>query len=277
VPDPGADFGSVPHQLDDTVENIKIILAHEFQHAIYFYRKYVLNNVTTKSENPYITEGLSALAQDLTGYQAGNLFVTMAALQNIDVISTPSLTNKAITAYVQQPYDGYLRGGAYLINRYLYDLAGGDTLDSAGTPTDKGGIKWLRAFVDSAEAGDALYEKSTGLTLPMLIEQFWTAMAMSNRGPGGAPISTDKRYNFLPTATCPLTNRERGCNLFGPTPAPMSLMGPKLQDFDKADGKLRSGGAEFLELQAGSSATSIGIEIKTKPEAKAKLRLIRVK
>ena len=252
-------------------------IAHEFQHAIYFYRKYVLNNLTTSNENPYITEGLSALAQDLTGYQAGNLFVTLAALQNIDVITTPSLTNKAISSYVQQPYDGYLRGGAYLINRYLYDLAGGDSLDSAGTPVDKGGIKWLRAFVDSADAGDTLYEKSTGLTLPVLIEQFWTAMAVSNRGPGGAPISTDKRYNFLPTATCPLTKRDRGCNLFGPTPAPMSLTGPKLQAFDKADGKLRSGGAEFLELKAAASATAVGIEIKTKPEAKAKLRLIRIK
>lgn len=251
-------------------------VAHELQHLIYFNRKYLRNNLTTAKENPYITEGLSALAQDLSGYQAGNLYVVMATLKDTGLLSVPNLTTDAIKSYVSGSADGIMRGGGYLLLRYLFDRAGGDEMDKAGLPVDKGGIAWLRQYMDSKDLNDANFTGSTKLKLDELGVQFWTAMAVSNRGTDSAPINTDPRLNFRPTTTDPITKRQRGCDLFASFHG-FKLIGPNTQTFTSADGKLRAGGAELLLLPPPMSGDQLTFKVVTPAAAKAVGRLIRLK
>jgi len=247
-------------------------VAHEFQHAIYFHRKYRLNNNVTGKENPYITEGLSALAQDLSGYQAGNLYVVQETLNKIDLVSLPNTVDIKIDAYVPGA-DGVMRGAGYLVLRYLFDQAGGDSMDAKGAPVDKGGIAWLRKFVDQKETGTASAVKAAGGDFAAWSTNFWTAIALSNRVSGGKAVSKDAKFNFLGTSVDPVTGRQRGTDLFGATHAG-PITGPALQEFDKADGKLRAGGAELLTL---SGKSKLEINITTDPVAKAILRVVRIR
>jgi hypothetical protein len=253
-------------------------VAHELQHAIYFNRKFLLNGGggALDSENPYLTEGLSALAQDLSGYQAGNFYVMKAGLDGVDDVSVPNLTSDAIKSYVPQPADGIMRGAGYLLLRYLFDRAGGDALDANATPVDKGGISWLRKLVDAKETGEPNVLKASGLAAADLIGDFWAALALSNRGPGGTPLNPEARYNFQATTTDPLTTRQRGANLWGSFHG-VQATGPKTQPIAAADGSLRAGGAELLVLVAKPGNPALGFTVETDPAAQARARLIRIR
>ena len=259
----------------NTVNAMLEVVAHELQHAIYFNRKYLLNNKTGGGENPYVTEGLSHLAQDLSGYQAGNLYVVLATLKGIDLVAVPNLGSDAISTYIKGPSDGVMRGADYLLLRYLFDRAGGDAMDSAGKPLDKGGIKWLRTFMDAKETGLKNLTGSTKLELSKLSLDFWTAMAVSNRGVGGKPISSEARYNFLPTTVDPLTKRQRGCNLFAAFHG-SKMNGPATQSFTAPDKILRAGGGELLLLAPKAGQPVLRFSVTADSEAKAQVRLIRV-
>jgi len=270
---------SPPSSLSPPYNTAKALLetiAHEFQHAIYFHRKFVKNNITSVNENPYITEGLSALAQDLSGYQAGNLYVQMMTLQKHDVLAVPNLLSSKIGSYVPQPNDGYMRGGGYFLMRYMFDQSGGESLDTKGMPVDKGGLTWLHKYIDSKDIGETNATKTMGMTLDQLSRQFWTAMALSNRGASGAAINKDKRYNFLPTTSDPFTKRQRGCNTHASFHG-QSLTGPKLTELSKADGMLRPGGAEFLSVKAPAKGGTLSFTVTVPAAAKARVRLIRIK
>jgi hypothetical protein len=257
-----------------TANGLLELFAHELQHAIYFYRKYVLNNASfLENENPYITEGCSDLAADLVGYNGGLIHRFKAGLDGVNLLSVPNLTTPKITKYVPEPEDGVMRGGINILIRYLFDQAGGDAIDSAGKPVDKGGIKWLRGFVDSPDLNEENVTKTSGLTMEQLIKQFWTTLALSNRGPSFGPLNPDPRYNFLPTAPDPITGYTRGLNLYGSYKS-TKMMGPRIQSFTSPDGSLRSGGAEFLQLRATSSV--LRFVVKAKPEAKPMVRVIRM-
>lgn len=248
-------------------------VAHEFQHNIYFYRKYLLNKNMQKNENPYITEGLSHLAQDLTGLAAGNLYVQLATLNEIDMVSLPNALNGEVSSYFPQPADGIMRGAGYFILRYLFDRAGGDELDSAGTPVDKGGIAFLHQLIDQPELGVEGYLKASGLSYSDLADGFWTTIALSNRKAGGVIVNED--YSYLPTTTDPLTERVRGVDLYRSFHA-SQMLGPKTQDYSSVDGKLRPGGAEFIVLKVTNAGAS-SVKITTSAEAKAKLRVMRIR
>ena len=62
----------------NTPNAIKEILAHELQHLIHFNRSLLLNDLDEWVDNSYMLEGFGALAQDVSGYQAGNFYVTKA-------------------------------------------------------------------------------------------------------------------------------------------------------------------------------------------------------
>jgi hypothetical protein len=269
---------SPPSSLQPPYNTARALLetvAHEFQHAIYFYRKYVLNKTVGNDENPYITEGLSHLAQDLSGYQSGNLYVLAATLGQVDLVSVPNAMGDDILRAVQGQADGVLRGAGYMLLRYFFDQAGGDAIDSNGDPQDKGGIAWLRGFIDQPENGIASLLAATKLGYADAVTQFWTAVALSNRVSGGKPVSSDPRFSYLPTSTDPVTGRLRGCDLFGATHAG-PIPGPATQDFDTADGKLRPGGAELLTLDVDKAGT-LELTVTTTPEAKARVRVIRIR
>ena len=134
----------------------------------------------------------------------------------------------------------------------------------------------LVKYIDAKETGIANVEKTTGLKLDQLARQFWTSMAISNRGASGGPINSDKRYNFLPTTSDPFTKRQRGCDLHAAFHG-SKLTGPKLQAVSKADGMLRPGGAEMFSVSAKSGSAYVAFTISAPTAAKARARLIRIK
>jgi hypothetical protein len=231
-------------------------LAHEFQHAIYFYRKYLLNALPLDSvESVYVTEGLSALAQDLTGYQAGNFFVTLAALGGVDLVSTNDLVLSGGNYY--QARDGELRGAAYLLLRYLYDQAGGDAVQPDGSfeEATSPGIPWLRAFVDAPLLGRESVEAAAGTTLVEAAADWYTALLVDDRlGAGDVPLNEDPRWNYRPTQVDPLTSRVRGTTLFESFGTAQKT-GPLVTDLAQADGAIRAGGVEYFRLAASGPGT----------------------
>ncbi|MBW2456943.1 MAG: hypothetical protein JRI68_20685 [Deltaproteobacteria bacterium] len=237
-------------------------MAHEFQHAIYFYRKYMLNDQFGEDENAYVTEGLSALAQDLTGYAAGNLYVTKHGLDSINDFSAARAIGGGLGYH--DDLDGALRGGAYLFMRYLYDQAGGDTLDGSGEVTDTDhGAAWLRGFVDSVELGWENVEASTGRETRDVLADWYAAMMIDDRGPDGADLSTDPVYNYLPVAECPITNAPRGMSMFLPFHG-QGMEGPPIQVLTEADGSLTAGGADYLSFgaaEAGQTTLTVTSEV----------------
>ncbi len=244
-----------PHM--GTTRGIIETLAHEFQHAIYFYRKYQLNDIMGDPESAYITEGLSALAQDLTGYQAGNFFVSLSGLFQMDQISINDLV-ASTGAYFPPERDGPLRGGAYHMMRYLYDQAGGDRVLADGTidVPNSPGVPWLRALVDSPLLGVANIEAAAGQPLVDIATDWYTAQMVDDRTDSlDQPLNTDPLYNFLPTVTDPLTGRTRGTTMFESF-AGQSKTGPLVREFLEADGAIRPGGAEYLHLAASGSPTT---------------------
>jgi hypothetical protein len=227
-------------------------LAHEFQHAIYFYRKYLLNDLPlSAAESAYVTEGLSALAQDLTGYQAGNFFVAKAGLDGIAQVSANDLVLSSGSYYMDR--DGELRGAAYLLLRYLYDQAGGDTVQPDGSfqAATSPGIAWLRAFMDSPLLGGENVEAATGRPLAETIADWYTAMMVDDRlDASDAPLNADPRWNYLPTQVDPLTDRVRGTTMFEDFRGMVQKTGPLIVDLAAADGIIRAGGVEYLSLTA---------------------------
>ncbi len=247
-------------------------LAHETSHLIYFHRKFLLNEQPTVQENVYVTEAGAALAQDVTGMAGGNFFVTQYGLEQIEVFRAIDILIPS-SGY-DYSRDGSLRGNAYLFLRYLYDQNGGDEVQADGSFIDPGGIAWLNGFVDSADTGiDNVEVTMGGQDIDDILFDFYTALIMSNRGPDSSPITDEPAYNFLPTATDPLTDRTRGVDMFGSFRDMFYLTGPATATIEVNDGILYSTGVQYLTFDA-SGVVTVAIEVQ--PEADAWVRLVRL-
>lgn len=256
----------------NTPNAIKEILAHELSHMIHYHRKVKRNSLLGWNESSYSIEGVGALAQDVLGYQSGNLYVTMAGLDGIDSFSLADVTIDG-TKY-DPPRDGALRGASYLFVRWLYDRAGGDLATSAGIES-RGGPALLRTLLDAPESLTGALPSATGKSAPELAMDFWTTLALSNRDVLGDAAPTNNCFAFLPTVSDPVTGRQRGTNTFASFHG-QQMKGPKLQPFDATSGKLRSGGAEFLSLDAVPGAPTRAVGLTVDAAAMPRLRVARV-
>ncbi len=258
-----------------TANGITETIAHELAHLIYSYHKAILNDLPGVDENVYVTEGTSAMAQDLTGYNNGNQYVWAAALDmsatyGSDAYSVQSLSLNDIlrgSGYYDMARDGALRGGAYLFLRYLFEQQGGMVVESDGAFTDGGGIAWMRELFSVPETGVEAVELTTGEDLQALALDFWTALVVSGRG-----INDDPRYNFEPRVEDPLTGYEHGVDPYANIHGWLQLTGPLVQPLEEADGSLRAGGVEYLEttLEPGRFALPVS------EGAQARARLLRI-
>jgi hypothetical protein len=145
-------YATPPDQIGNpmmnSVSSILEITAHETQHSIYFHRKFILNDQPTAHENVYITEALSALAEDLSGYGNGTFYVWAHTLDYIGDISGPDLLDGSVIGY-DAARDPALRGAGYLLYRYLFEQAGGNEFAEGNQITDLGGIAFLNTLIDS--------------------------------------------------------------------------------------------------------------------------------
>ena len=126
VPDPNGIFGSVPHQLEDTVENIKIILAHEFQHLINTGQRHLVQgNLNSPQEHLWLNEGLSHLAEQLSGFTIQNFYRVGTFLHG---------DGHRVTSLTQGSANLAERGAAYLYCRYIEDRWPGTVSQLVGGP-----------------------------------------------------------------------------------------------------------------------------------------------
>lgn len=251
-----------PHM--GTARAILETLAHELQHAIYFYRKYILNSQLYGVESVYITEGLSGLAQDLSGYQAGLFFIGKTALDQWDLISINDLARSSGNYFMDR---SELYGGAYLLLRYLFDQAGGEVLlpdgmvDEAASP----GLAWLRALVDSPHLGEASLQEASAQGVTELATDFFTALMVDDRlDQADELLNPDPRYHFLSPTVDPLTGRQRGTTMFEVFMGAVTKTGPIVRDVADADGGIRAGGSEYLWVVA-SVPGSLNLRVTADP------------
>ncbi len=262
-----------PESMIKTPEAFAELIAHELNHSIYFHRKFLLNDAEDSTENVYITEGLSGLAQDLVGFNRGNLFVARSGLEEIDLVSLPDIHVYDPGVHYFGDRDGPLRGASYLFSRYLFDRAGGEIMDAAGVLEPACGVKTLRGWFDAYLTGTDLFEALTGLSYGELAGDFFTALALSNR-PGLEGL-VEPAFGYLPVTTDPITGNQRGFDAWGSILGMVQLAGPMVRDVTDADGVLREGGVEYLRVDAaGPGAITVSFDTGDAPAPR--LRVVRI-
>ncbi len=243
-------YMSPPELLSDymgTADAITETVAHEFQHAIYFYRKFMLTENATEHESAYITEGMSAMAQDVSGFQAGNLYVAGAAIDAVNDISMANVLD--YPSGYNEEFDGVYRGAAYLFVRYIFDQMGGDAIDGEGEVQDLGGISFLNQMSDIGLYGFDGIEEATGEVAEWTIAQMYTAMLVDDRQVDGEPLSEEPQYNFAPVWDDPITGKQHGITMnYDLAGGSWPVRGVTVQQ-GGADGVILSGGAEYLLIE----------------------------
>ena len=256
----------------NTPAAVKETLAHELGHLVHFNRKVLRNKATSWNDSAYVIEGFGGFAQDVVGFQAGNLYVAMAGLQQINDFSMTDVLG--LKAY-DTKRDGALRGGGYWFIRYVYDRGGGDEAKPDGTITSLGGPAFLRALMDATPSVAASVPTIGKTNMADVVMDFYTALAMSNRDKGGGVAPKNPCFAFLPVKNDPVTAKPRGGDLFASFHG-MSMSGPKLQTQAKADGSLRGGGVEYVQLDPPAGA-ELDVTVTVDASALPRVRVVRWK
>jgi hypothetical protein len=257
----------------NTPNAIKEILTHEVSHLLHFNRKVMRNRLAGWPDSLYMIEGVGALAQDVSGYQAGNLYVTKAGLDGIDQFS---LSDVLFDERRQDELnDGVLRGAAYLFVRYLYDRGGGDSVDGIEI-TNRGGPAFLRALLDAPVSIAAALPKVGHTRVEDVGMDFFTALAMSNRDAIGAVAPSNACFSYLPTVKDPITAKQRGASLFAAFHG-QRMNGPRVGNARSPDGQVRLGGVEYLTLDASPNSSEVAFALQIDPKTAPRLRVGRWK
>jgi hypothetical protein len=256
----------------NTANAIKEILTHELSHLLHFNRKVLENHLSAWTDSVYASEGIGALAQDVIGFQAGNLYVAKAGLDGIDGFSLADVLDRRRRAGA---VDGVLRGGSYLFFRYLYDRAGGD--EAVGNDVkSRGGPAFLRAVIGAPESvAEALPRVASAKTAELALD-FFTALAVSNREAVGLAAPANACFAFQPISKDPVTTKQRGTDLFAQFHG-MRMAGPRVSDARAADGELLAGGVEYLSLDGAAGRPELGLRLRVDPSAAPRVRIARWK
>ncbi len=256
----------------NTPAAIKEILAHELGHLHHFNRKVLRNKLTSWPDSSYMIEGFGGFAQDVIGYQSGNLYVAKAGLDGIGDSSLADVLGARST--YDSKRDGALRGVGYLFVRYAYDRAGGDSAKADGTLDGRGGTAFLRDVLDAKESVAA--RMASMASLADISMDFYTALALSNGEKGAGSAPKNPCFAFAPVQTDPVTGKPRGADLHASFHG-QQMKGPKTQELEAADGTLRSGGVELLVFDARAGAPESGAQVTIDEAALPRVRVARVK
>lgn len=256
----------------NTANAIKEILTHELGHLLHFNRKVLRNQLTAWTDTVYASEGIGALAQDVVGYQAGNLYVAKAGLDGIDAVS---LSDIMTPRRPEGRADGVLRGAAYLFFRWLYDRAGGDEV-LGNAVISRGGPAFLRALLDAPEPVMVALPRLARGAVPDLALDFFTALAISNREESGLAAAQNPCFRYLPVARDPVTGKQRGTSLFAAFHG-MRMTGPRLTSATAPDQSLLPGGVEYVSLDAAPGQPQTSFAVHIDPSAAPRVRVARVR
>ncbi len=258
----------------NTPAAMKEILAHETSHLIHFNRKVLKNKLSDWSDSGYMIEGVGGFAQDVIGYQAGNFYVTMAALDGINDFSLSDVLVDH-TSY-DTKRDGVLRGGGYLFVRWLYDRAGADVALADGTLDGKGGPAIVRALLDAPASVGKTLPTASGSSIVDLGMDFYTTVAMSNREERGEAKAANPCFEYLKPSDDPVTGKSRGADVLASFHG-MAMKGPAVQSTDKMDGLLRLGGVEYVQILSVAGQPEVDVTLNVDVAAGARLRIGRIR
>lgn len=274
---PGASFTAGATTITVTRELALGTLAHEYQHLINFLRR---KAASLPPETLFLNEGLSHLAEDLTGYGQSNISSVGLYLSN------PLFVGMLQGSRGTDLNSNEMRGLIYLYLRAAYEKAGGATFNAQGALTDKGGVAMLEKLMTSSKNGVESLSLATGSmweNLPV----FFLRLGASNQ-PAVAPLlQSDSRFQFAATTTDPQTQQIVGINLNDPnredTRGAKPLQGyayaDQACDKDKAES---DGGCEFYStggfvvLWEGAAAGD-KLVVKGKPDTLARFLAVRAK
>jgi hypothetical protein len=256
----------------NTPNAIKEILTHELSHLLHFNRKVLRNHLSSWGDTVYASEGIGALAQDVVGFQSGNLYVAKAGLDGIDLFSLADVLERRRRPGV---HDGISRGAAYLFIRYLYDRAGGDAAEGLDI-VSRGGPAFLRALLDAPEPVASALPRVAGAPLAELALDFYTALALSNRDENGMAAPANPCFSYLPTAKDPITTKQRGTNLFARFHG-QGMTGPRIGAAASPDAELLPGGVEYLSLDAAANRAETPFTLRVPPAVAPRVRVARWK
>lgn len=258
----------------NTPDAIKETLAHELSHLIHYNRKVLRNALQSWDDSAYMIEGVGGFGQDVSGYQAGNLYVAKAGLDNINQFSL------AETFVDRRPYDtkrdGALRGGSYWFVRWLYDRGGGDVSQQDSSLKATGGPQFLRELLDAKPSVAKALPTSTGAPIADIAMDFYTTLVTSNRDSIGGVAPKNPCFAFLPIQADPITMRQRGGHTYASFHG-MALAGIALQKSATADGLLLPGGVEYIMLDATPGAPELDLTVTATPPALPRVRVARLR
>jgi len=262
-----------PAEPQSSVNGVTELIAHEFNHNIYFASRFLDNDATEVAENVYVTEGTSAMAQDLCGYNNGNLYVWAAALEAPWYTSLPDVLVHAPGVHYYSERDGQLRGLAYLAFRYLYDRYGAEEAFEDGSFGVTCSVEFLNEWFTSPTPGLDGIEELTGLDPETFVLDFWTAVGVHQRVDTG--LASDPAFRFQPPTTDVLTGYQRGVDF------DMTIHGWKevsgvgtYELLEPATVDLRAGGAAYFLGEAVPAGQEI--ELQADAASDAVLRVVRI-
>jgi hypothetical protein len=148
-------------------------------------------------EETWLDEGLSHLAEDLTGFGSECVNYAkayLAAPSSFGLISGEDEIGN--------------RGMAYLYMRYLFERLGGATFSATSDPTDGGGAAFTNAFYSSGLKGLANLNAAIGEDYQTSFKNWLVTLAIAGKGQ-----TTDKKYNYDAVANDPVTNQPHGIDL----------------------------------------------------------------
>ncbi|HUF12830.1 MAG TPA: IPT/TIG domain-containing protein [Longimicrobiales bacterium] len=140
VPDPDGDFGNV-RTLEQILQGVPPVMAHEFQHMIHFNQRVLLRNASI--EATWLSEGLAHTAEELIG----NVYVARGddqrafdfRIQNF-LRADAYLGNPSAASPLGPGVSLPVRGASWLLLEYLQEHFGGNALLSALTQTTVSGV-----------------------------------------------------------------------------------------------------------------------------------------
>jgi hypothetical protein len=135
-----------------------------------------------------------------------------------------------------------------------------------GSLEDAGGMAWIQDWFTIPELGVDNVPATTGRELLDVTMDWYTALVVSGRD-----LNDDPAYNYQERDWDPLTSFEFGVDTFATIHGWLTLSGPPVQPIDEADGGIRAGGVEYLEVvvtEAGQ-VVEIPVDVEALPRARA--------
>ena len=200
-------------------------LAHEFQHMINF-NEHVIKDGSSDAEEVWLNEGLSHMAEDITGFGRGNIGRAGTFLSS-PVKYPLAASNDSLGT----------RGGAYLFLRYIFEKF--DMQNNAGL---------FRKITSSSYRGTENISKSLGIEFSKVYTDWLSTLAISGRG-----ISGDPYYSYSEPRIIGSDGRagpfQIGISIRGENES-LTLDGPYTEPFCDVNLKYKPTSASFYSLKA---------------------------